>query len=728
MSRPAQSAGTWNRRADARPTGWAREAVLCRWFIAPFALTAVAAAHAQIAEPTLNPVVISVTRDERSGFDLPASIDVVDRDQINAARALVNVSESLVRVPGIVAQNRQNYAQDVQISSRGFGARSTFGVRGLRLYADGIPATQPDGQGQVSHFDLASASRIEVLRGPFSALYGNSSGGVISVFTEDGGPKTVIEGGTTFGSDGTGRVGIKLSGQEGKASYVISASRFETDGYRDHSEAQRSSFNAKVKYTLSPDSKVTVVLNSVDMPGVQDPLGLSRAEYQLNPRQATPTAYTFDTRKSVSQTQLGLAFDHRISAQNSVQLTIYTGRRATTQFQAIPVATQLPATHPGGVIDLARDYAGIDARWTTRGQLFDKPLSGTFGLAYDGLQEQRRGFQNFIGTTTGVLGALRRDENNRVRSFDQYAEGEWSFAERWTALAGVRHSLVRFRTDDRYLSNGDDSGSTSYEATNPVAGVTFHVSDNLKIYGTAGRGFETPTLNELAYKPNGGTGLNLGLAAATSRQWELGVKSRAGNWQMVAALFRADTSNEIGVQTNTGGRTTFQNVGDTERKGFELSATGDLSKSFGIYLAATQLDATYASGFKTCVASPCTTPTVSIAAGNRIPGIPQRSLYGELVWRHAPLGFESAIELRHVSDVFVDDRNSDKASAYTVANFRVSLKQQLEGWTLREFLRIDNLTNKQYVGSVIVNEGNSRFFEAAPQRTWLIGVSAAYSF
>lgn len=698
------------------------------WAAAPFALTAVAAAHAQSTEPTLSPVVISVTRNEQSSFELPASIDVIDQGQINAARPLVNVSESLVRVPGIVAQNRQNYAQDVQISSRGFGARSTFGVRGLRLYADGIPATQPDGQGQVSHFDLASASRIEVLRGPFSALYGNSSGGVISIFTEDGGPKTVVEGATTFGSDGLARVGLKLSGQEGRASYVISASRFETDGYRDHSEAKRTSFNGKLKYALSPDSKVTVVLNSVDMPDVQDALGLTRAEYQVRPNQATPTAYSFDTRKSVSQTQLGVSFDHRVSAEHSFQVTTYTGRRATTQFQAIPVATQLPATHPGGVIDLSRDYAGIDARWTARGLLLNRPVSGTVGLAYEGLQEQRRGFQNFIGTTTGVLGALRRDEDNRVNNFDQYAQGEWSFAERWTALAGVRHSSVRFRTSDRYLSNGDDSGSTSYEATNPVAGITFHASDNLKIYGTAGRGFETPTFNELAYKPSGGTGLNLGLAAATSRQWELGVKSRTGNWQLAAALFRANTSNEIAVQTNTGGRTTFQNVGDTERKGFELSASGELSKAFGVYLSATQLDATYASGFRTCVAAPCTNPTVPIAAGNRIPGIPKRSLYGELVWRHAPWGMESAIELRHVGSVYVDDRNSDSAAGYSVANFRVSLKQQVDGWTLREFLRIDNLTDKQYVGSVIVNEGNSRFFESAPQRTWLVGVSAAYSF
>jgi iron complex outermembrane recepter protein len=682
----------------------------------------------QPAEATLPAVVISVTRNAQSSFDLPASVDVVDQSQIGAARLQVNISESLVRVPGIVAQNRQNYAQDVQISSRGFGARASFGVRGLRLYADGIPATQPDGQGQVSHFDLASAARIEVLRGPFSALYGNSSGGVISLFTEDGGPNTLLETSAFFGSDHTLRLGTKLSGQEGKASYVISASRFSTDGYRDHSEAQRTSFNGKLKYAVSPDTKLTVVLNSVDMPDVQDPLGLSRAEYETRPRQATANATLFNTRKSVAQTQLGGTLEHRLSAEQSLQLTAYAGTRANTQFQAIPIATQIPATHPGGVIDLSRDYGGVDARWTLRTRLLDRPATTTVGLAYEALKEQRRGFQNFIGTTTGVQGALRRDEDNTVRSFDQYVQGEWVFADRWTALAGFRHSSVSFRSTDQFLSNGNDSGSTRYTSTNPVAGLTFHATDSTNLYVTAGRGFETPTLNELAYRPTGESGLNLGLAAATSQQLELGIKSRVAGWQVNAALFRARTENEIVVQTNTGGRTTFQNAGDTERRGFELSASGNFSRNFGVYLAATRLDATYADGFRTCTAAPCATPNVLIPAGNRIPGIPRTTLYAELLWRQPEWGMESALELRRVSRVLVDDRNSESAAGYATANLRVGFKQQSGPWTFKQFARIDNLSARQYAGSVIVNEGNARYFESAPLRTWLLGVHAIYRF
>lgn len=698
------------------------------WLLGPVAALSNTASFAQTAEGTLSPVVVSVTRNAQADFDLPASVDVVDQSQIGAARLLVNVSESLARVPGIVAQNRQNYAQDVQISSRGFGARASFGVRGLRLYADGIPATQPDGQGQVSHFDLASAARIEILRGPFSALYGNSSGGVISLFTEDGGPETLVDSSIFLGSDNLRRVGLKVSGQEGKVSYVLSASRFDTDGYRDHSAAQRTSFNGKLKYTASPDTRLTLVLNSVDMPDVADPLGLSRAEFQTRPRQATAAAYTFNTRKSVSQTQLGTTLDHRLSAEQSLQLTAYAGSRSATQFQAIPVATQAPATHPGGVIDLARDYGGVDARWTIRGRLMDRPTNATVGLAYETLDEHRLGFQNFIGATTGIQGALRRDEKNAVHSFDQYLQGEWLFADRWTALAGVRHSSVSFRAADQYLSNGNDSGSRSYGATNPVAGITFHANDAVNLYATAGKGFETPTFNELAYKPTGGTGLNLALAAATSRQWEIGVKSRLAEWRINAALFNARTANEIVVQTNSGGRTTFQNSGDTERRGLELSASGDFSKYFGAYIAATRLDARYADSFRTCTAAPCATPNVIVASGNRIPGIPRTSLYAELLWRQPEWGMESAIELRQVSRVFVDDRNSDSAAGYTTASLRLSFKQTTGHWVFKEFVRIDNLTNAQYAGSVIVNEGNARYFESAPLRTWLVGVHAIYRF
>ncbi|TFZ02325.1 TonB-dependent receptor [Ramlibacter henchirensis] len=704
------------------------------------AITAAAAciavhAAAQVpAEGTLGPVVVTpLPGVAQSAFDTPASVDVIGGDALRNSQLGINLSESLVRVPGLTALNRQNYAQDIQISSRGYGARATFGVRGLRLYTDGIPATAPDGQSQVSHFDLLSADRIEVLRGPFSALYGNSSGGVISIFTADGGPDTVAEAATAFGSFGTRRHNVKLSGQEGVVQYNLSATRFDTDGFREHSAARRTGLNGKVRYNVSEDTRVSLILNAVDMPDTQDPLGLTRAEFDADPRQASPAALLFNTRKSVDQKQAGVILEHRLDAVHSFKLTGWTGNRATEQFQAIPVATQAPITQPGGVIDLERRYHGADAQWVVRTRAFDSPLAITFGLTADRLSEERRGFQNFVGTgatqVLGVLGALRRDEDNRVRSFDQYVQGVWS-SQRWSLTAGLRHSQVRFASEDRFIAgaNGDDSGSARFSATTPVLGVVWHAAESLNLYASAGRGFETPTFNELANRP-GGPGLNFDLRSAESRQWEIGAKAALSqDWNLNAALFQARTTDELVVLTNSGGRSTFQNAGRTERRGFEALLAGRFGQGWSATLAATLLRAQYDSTFTTCGAPPCTVPTVVVAAGNRIPGIPRAMLFGEVAWEHRPWGLQTALELRHTGRIAVNDTNTDFAPAATTLAVRASLQQVLGRWTVREFVRVDNLTDRRYAGSVIVNEGNGRFFEPAPGRHWLAGVNAAYTF
>lgn len=703
---------------------------------------AVAQTAADAPERTLRPVVVTPTPGvAQAAFDTPASVDVIDGATIRDAQLQVNLSESLARVPGVVALNRQNYAQDLQISVRGFGARATFGVRGLRLYADGIPATAPDGQGQVSHFDLGSADRIEVLRGPFSVLYGNSSGGVISLFTADGGPRPVAEVGTAFGSDGVQRHTVRFSGSEGPWNYNVGAMRFRTDGFRDHSAAERTGFNGKVRYTASPDTRMTVVVNAMDMPDVQDPLGLTRGELEADRRQASPAALAFNTRKSVDQLQAGGIFEHRFDPVHSVKLTAWKGQRGTEQFQAIPVETQVPPSprppapgQPGGVISLDRGYQGLDAHWVAKSQWLGRPFTLTAGLAADELDESRRGYRNFIGSpldpTLGVMGMLRRDEKNTVRSFDQYLQGQWTTG-RVSVTGGVRHSRVSFDSRDRYIvaGNGDDSGSARFEATTPAVGVVFHATDHLNLYASAGKGFETPTFNELSYRPGGAPGLNFGLGSADSRQWEIGLKAEpADNWRVNAALFQARTTGEIVVLSNFRGRSTFQNAGETRRRGLEAALDGRWGKGWSLHAAATWLDASYASSFLTCGPPPCETPSVSVAAGNRIPGIPRTTAFVELGWAHRPWGLQTALEFRHVGRIATDDQNRDFAPAANLWNLRVSLAQPLGRWTLREFVRIDNLANRRYVGSVIVNEGNQRYFEPAPGRTWLVGVNAAYAF
>ena len=666
------------------------------------------------AEPAvLDPVVVTATRGEARAFDVPASVDVIDGAVIRDGQPGINISETLPRVPGVFAANRQNYAQDLQISSRGFGARAAFGVRGVRLYQDGIPVTMPDGQGQTGSFSLLSAQRIEVLRGPFSTLYGNASGGVISVFSEDGSavPTATVTGGA--GSYDLWTAGAKLRGTTAYAGYVAAASEFRTDGYRDHSAARRDVVNVKLRVDATEATRITLIGNSQYQPETQDPLGLTRAQWDADPRQADPSATQFDTRKTINQVQGGAAVDHRFDADTTLHVAGYGGRRLIRQYLAL---SGVAPTSSGGVADLDRDFAGIGARLTWRASALGTPLKITVGADTDRQHELRRGYVN----NNGTLGNLRRDEDDSVTSTDGYAELEWSPWPVLALTAGVRSSVVRYRSDDHYVTaaNPDDSGSRKFSNTSPVLGAVFHATPDVNLYFSYGHGFETPTFAEMAYNP-AGPGLNFGLDPATSRAYEIGAKAIIGGKHRInVALFHVDTDDEIVINTATGGRTTFKNAGKTRRNGAEVMWDGELPWNLRAHVALTWLRAEFTEGFTTG------SPPLPVAPGSQLPGVPAKQAYGELAWAPGGYGgFNAAVEAQYVDKLFVNDRNTDAAPAYTIANVRAGLAQALGRVTLREFARVNNLFDRRYAGSVIVGDTNSRFFEPAPGRNWFIGLN-----
>jgi iron complex outermembrane receptor protein len=672
--------------------------------------------------PVLLPeVTVSATRVEEDRFDLPVAIDRVDRGAISEDKPQVNLSESLDRVPGVVVQNRQNYAQDLQVSTRGFGARATFGVRGVRLIADGIPATMPDGQGQTATFDLGSADRIEVLRGPFSTLYGNAAGGVIQVFTEDGPPEPTLSGSSYAGSYDAYKLGAKFGGTAGRTNYLANVSRFQTDGYREHSWARRDHLNAKVKFDAGASGLLTLVVNALDQPETQDPLGLTAAQAAQDPRQAGTNALAFNTRKSVSQNQLGLTYDLAFGRDDRIEARVYYGERQVTQFLAIPLVAQSAPTSSGGVVDLDRGYGGAGLRWTRVTEVLGTPLTGSIGLDYDRLDERRTGYINNFG----VPGALKRNEDDVVSRTDPYAQAEWRVTPRMNLLAGVRYSRVRFESTDYFIAPGNpnDSGAVTYTDTTAAAGITFSLTPRANLYANVGTGFETPTFAELAYRPGGGSGLNFALQPARSRQWEAGLKAEiAGSMRLNLALFRIDVTDEIVVDDSSGGRTVFKNAAKTRRDGFELAWSGRFANGFEAALAYTWLDARFDEPFTSGA------PPTVVPAGNRIPGVPPQRLFGELVWRHAPAGFHAGVEALHNGKVHVNDANSESAAAYTVWNLRAGFEQRCGNWRLTQFVRVDNVGDRQYIGAVIVNQANQRYYEPAPGRNWLAGVTAQLSF
>lgn len=672
-------------------------------------------------DAALDTVVVSGARTPTESFELPYSVDAVSREDITEGQLGVNASESLIAVPGLVVQNRQNYAQDLQISVRGFGARAAFGVRGVKLIADGIPATNPDGQGQVATFNLDVADRIEVLRGPFSTVYGNHAGGVIQLFTRDPAEKPQLSGRVIAGSFDTFKIGIGAEGTKNDIGYLLDLSHFETDGFRDHSDAVRDQAFAKLLFTPDEDSKLTIVANSLNQDDTKDPKGIDWDQYREDPASVDDSALNYDTRKDISHAQVGATYQRNVGPHR-LEVSAYAGQRHVMQVLSIPFFLQNPVTRPGnsgGIVDFDREFAGFGARWTHNIELDEKLLSLTAGLDYDWMQDNRRGFQNFVGSTLGVKGALRRDEVDTLTSIDPYLQASLE-AGRWTLSAGVRHSRVEFDVNDKFLSNGDDSGEQTYSRTTPTIGVMFRATDDLHFYASAGTGFETPTFGEVSYSSGTGT-LNLGLKPATSEQFEVGLKAQLPlRTRLNAAVFQVNTDNEVVVESSAGGRTVYQNAGKTLRQGVEIALDSKITDALSTRASFTHMRAVYDESF--------VSNSTTIDEGNRIPGIPATMLFTELAYAH-PTGVKAAIEGIYRSNVEVHDLNEDRtAPSYAIFNIRITAEQKRGPWTLGQMIRFDNIFDRGYVGSVVVGDSNGRYYEPGSGAAWYAGANATYQF
>ena len=675
-------------------------------------------------ENQLDTIVVSASRTEQRVMDTAASIDVVNARQLHDGQPEQNLSEPLERTPGIFALNRQNYAQDLLISSRGFGANSTFGARGIKIFVDGIPGTAADGQGQISHIDIPSADHIEVMRGPFSVLYGNSAGGVINVFTENGKPGAEVAPYFSFGSNGQTKFGLKVDGEKNNVNYVLDAGKLHTDGYRDHSAADRQNENAKLGFKIGQDTTVTVVANNVNLTAL-DPLGLNAAQLQSNSRQAGTNAVASDTRKSVDQSQGGLEITQRISANDSITLTPYHGDRHTIQYLA---ATALPKAF-NGVINLQREFYGLNSKWLHTGMLGGMPLKLVTGLDSNQNLDHRQTFDNVLGQQQPPT-ATNQNYDMSARNLDEYMQGELRPSERLAFTVGARHSETTLNaTSNNALAS---LGSHTYQATTGMASAQYYLQENTNIYLSYGSGFDTPTLNQIIYSagyvnatpvvPNTG---NIGLQAAHSKQVEIGIKSEISrNGQLIVALFDADTTDDIVVASSNGGKTAYMNAPKTKRQGLELNTQWQLPFQLQASLAYTMLDATVQQAYTEKV----TNTFKLVNVGNRIPGVPRQGLFAEMMWRKSDKSLEFAVEGRAAGSIAANDLNQAYSSGYGIMNLRAVARQNVGNWSISEFARVDNVFDRSYVGSLIVNQANSQYYESSPGRNWLAGAKAAYRF
>lgn len=669
--------------------------------------------------PTLH---VEATRTDTGYLQTPASVFRIEAPQVDSS-SQVNLTEVVKGIPSLQIRNRENYAQDLQLSMRGFGARSTFGVRGIRLYVDGIPATMPDGQGQTSNIDLSSLDHVEVLTGPFSSLYGNSSGGTILTSTKEGQGKDSIELSYSGGSHDKSRAGLVLQGGAKGAnepSYIISSSYFDTDGYREHSGAEKVLNNAKLSWNLDDGSKINWVTNYVKI-HADDPQGLTHDQWNANPKQQVPFLKQFNVRKDIEQTQTGVTWSKPINDKNELYAMAYLGNRQVTQYQSIPKSTQdASINHAGGVIDFERNYYGADFRWTGKELLPNTTLS--VGVALDAMDEDRKGFENFNADGIyGVKGKLRRDEDNTLWNIDPYVQASWQFLPTWRLDTGVRYSNVHYKSEDNYLSNGDDSGKTDYDKVLPSVALSWQILPELMAYVSYAKGFETPTFTEMAYRPDGQSGFNFDLTASTSDTYETGLKSQNQLGDFTLAVFQTKTKDDIVSAGNSNGRSTFRNADKTLREGVEFAWNKKLWRDLIATASYSYLDATFDADI------PALGNIAQISSGNAIPGIAKNQAYASLAWQPSH-GLYGGVDVQYMDKVYVNDTNSDAAPSYSVTSANVGYAWVIGDWKVNSFARVDNLFDKKYAGSVIVNDGNSRYFEPADGRNWSAGLRVIKQF
>ncbi len=654
----------------------------------------------------LEEVSVSATRVDKSIEDIPAAVGVVDADAIQFGTQQLGLDESLVKMPGIFMQNRHNFAQDLRISIRGFGARSSFGIRGIKIMVDGIPETLPDGQGSVDSIDLGSSQRIEVIRGPVSSLYGNASGGAILIHSEDA-PKTpFISLRPSFGEDGFQKHQIKFGGRSGKLGALVNLSDLNYDGYRDHSKTEARQVNSKFSYDFNDDSDLIMVLNHTDSPTADDPGGLTEDQVNNDPTQARQRNVDFDGGESVEQTRIGFVYKNKIGTAGSLMLRNYYLWR---DFE-----NKLPFVG-GGSVAFDRFFVGGGVQYTHTGQIGSFGNRFMIGFDLDQQDDDRERFDN----NQGVLGAKTLDQNEKVVSIGVFLQDEIALTERLELTLGGRFDRIKFDVSDDFLADGDDSGKRTLKEFSPSLGIRFGLTDRTNLYANISTSFETPTTTEFA-NPTGG-GFNPDLDPQTATNYEIGIKGLIGaRSRYELALFQIDVDDELvafEIPTQPG-RDFFNNAGKSERKGFEMLLATEPVDGLKASLAYTYSDFTFEKFIDV---------NANDFGGKSIPGIPEHLVHADLSYAHSS-GLFANFDVLYSDKVFTNNANSASSDSYVVSNLKLGYTRFFNNWEFSPFIGVNNLAGEHYNGNVRINAFGQRFFEPAPERNIYGGLTLRYDF
>jgi iron complex outermembrane receptor protein len=684
---------------------------------APTLLLGTAAMAQTPAQGPLEEIIVRATMLERSLDKVPAAVSVIEEDDIQLGRQQLALDEALSRVPGLFMQNRYNFAQDLRLSIRGFGARAQFGIRGIKVLVDGIPETLPDGQGSVDSIDLGATSQIEVIRGPSSSLYGNASGGVISLSSEGGRADPYAQVRVSAGGYGFEKTQFKTGGETERLNYLVSVSDQKLDGYRAQSAYENKQVTGRLNFDLGNERRLLTVLNFTDQPVSDDAGGLTPAVAPVNPRSAAPNNVLFDAGESLEQTRLGFVYSASVGERGTITARNYYAWRDFGNLLPVQAA---------GIVDLDRQFIGGGFNYSYDGFWLDRPNRFVAGVDFDDQDDDRRRYDNLNNTPAGGRGALSFDQNEHVTSQGVFLQNELSVSERVQLSFGVRFDQVEFEITDRYFADGrNDSGSKQFDDTSPMVGLVVELADNLNFYTTYSSAFETPTTTEFN-RSDGLGGFNQSLVPQVARNFEVGLRGAIGDAQRYeVAVFTIDVEDElIGREIPASpGRNFFENAGETSREGLEFSWNATPTDRIETTVSYTYSDFKFSRFIETIGAA------TFDRSGRAIPGTAENMLFGEFVYR-APRGWYAAADLMFVDEQFGDNANAVVIDDYTLTNLRFGYDIGLGdgGLSLSPFIGINNVADETYTSNVRLNAAFARYYEPGPGRNGYAGITLDWKF
>jgi len=649
----------------------------------------------------LDEVVITAMRIKTTVREAARSVSVVDQQRIQNGTQQLALDEALAGVPGLYMQNRYNFAQDLRISLRGFGARSAFGIRGIKVIVDGIPETLPDGQAGVDSIDLGSAQRIEVLRGPSSSLYGNASGGVISIETERGTTASFVEANLAAGDLGFQKLQLKAGGKVEKFDYLINVASQELDGYREHSASEGTVVNGRFGIQINDNNALTIALNHTDQPVADDPGGINAAQAAAAPQSARDANLLYDAGEALDQQRIGLVYKRDHSSGSLTIRNYYVWRE---------FSNKLPF-QGGGAVDLDRFFYGLGAQYSFGDEL-PESLELTVGFDIDRQNDDRKRFDN----EQGVIGPLVFDQAETVDSDGLFLQGKYRLNDSWELSAGLRYDNLSYDVSDRYLVDGDDSGKISFDELSSSLGLSLILGNGV-MFGNISSSFETPTTTELA-NPDGSGGFNEGLKPQTATNYEIGYKSGQQWFYYEVALFKIDLKDElIPFELATSpGRIFYSNAGKSTRTGVETALSWTSDTGFGVDASLTWSDFTF---------DDFVDDNGNDFSGSNLPGLPEFFGYLGLKYQ-SENGFLATFETNYSGELFANNANTVKVPSYVVSGLRASYQFESGNWLFQPYGGINNLFDESYNSNIRINAFGGRYFEPAPGRHYYAGIVIRY--